>query len=280
MSTPAQPPVRHKPRAAYGRHGRSDDGATLIRAVQQHYDTASFDCMSDLVLEQVHEGTLLGEVERHFDVGQWRRVADVGCGASARNPFYTRRFWRLDAVAVDLSFRSLQRARERIVVPYVNANALALPFRDGVFDFVISTGVIHHTPDPREALRELARVTRRGGGMFISVYNRRSVYRPLYQVLGAVLRALNRRGGRWLLRGLFIPLYAIAYRLIVWLAVRRPAPVPYRQAKADFADKFLTPYVQFLPADQVEGWIAAEGLQLVREGTHMATMMRGFLIRK
>ncbi len=262
------------------RRERSDGGSALIRAVQQHYDTASFDCMSELVLEQVRTRTLLGAVERHFAISHWRRVADVGCGASERNPFFTRRYWGLDAVAVDLSFRSLERARERIAVPYVHANVLALPFRDGAFDFVISTGVIHHTPVPRQALRELARVTRAGGGMFVSIYNRNSIYRPLYQVLGAAFRALNRRRGRFLLRWVFVPLYAIAYRMIVWLAVRRPVPVPYHQAEADFADKFLTPYVQFLPADAVEGWIAAEGLTLVRAGTHMATMMRGFLIRR
>lgn len=251
-----------------------------MRAVQQHYDTTSFDCMSDVVLEQVHDTTLLGDVGRHFDIGSWRRVADVGCGASARNPFFARRYWGLDAVAVDISLRSLERARGRIAVPYVNANAMAMPFRDETFDFVISTGVIHHTPTPREALRELARVTRGGGGLFVSVYNRRSIYRPLYRVVGPIVRALNRSRLRPLVRWICVPCYALAYVVIVWLSIKRCVRVPYRQAQADFADKFVSPYVWFLPRERVADWIAAAGLTLLRSGAHMAGMMVGFLISK
>jgi ubiquinone/menaquinone biosynthesis C-methylase UbiE len=258
----------------------SADEYAVIHSVQRHYDTTSFDCMSDVVLEQVHDETLLGEVGRYFETGRWRRVADIGCGASARNPFFVRRYWRLDAVAVDISRQSLERARERIAVPYVNGSVLALPFRDEAFDFVISTGVIHHTPSPWGALQELARVTKRGGGMFVSIYNRRSIYRPLYRYLGAVFRALNRSVLKPLLRWIVVPLYALAYTVIVWIAVRRRVSVPYRQAEADFADKFLTPYVEFVPAEQVEAWIAAEGLTCLRTATHMAAMMVGFLIRR
>ena len=268
---------REQPR---GGNRCSADESAVIRSVQQHYDTTSFDCMSDVVLEQVHDQTLLGEVGCYFEMDRWRRVADVGCGASARNVFFARRYWRLDAVAVDISRQSLERARERIAVPYVNANILALPFRDETFDFAISTGVIHHTPAPRRALQELARVTKRGGGMFVSVYNRRSVYRPLYQYLGVILRSLNRGKLKPLLRWVVVPCYALAYTVIVWIAVKRYVSVPYRQAQADFADKFLTPYVEFVPAERVEGWIAAEGLICLRRGTHMLAMMVGFLIGK
>jgi ubiquinone/menaquinone biosynthesis C-methylase UbiE len=260
-----------------------DDAHTpdsIIHIVQQHYDKSSFDCMSDSVLEEVRNHTLLGEVERYFDPGQWQRVIDVGCGASARNPFFVQRYWGQDTVAVDLSWRTLQKAQKRIAVPFVNGNVLALPFPDEVFDFAMSTGVIHHTPDPHHALRELKRIVRPGGGMFVSVYNRRSIYYPTYRYLGRMFQALVRWGLEPLVRWVFVPLYAVAYAPIVWIALKRIAPVPYRQAAADFDDKFLNPYVLFYLLEEVEAWIAAEGLTCLRSGTHMASMMLGFLVKK
>ncbi len=43
------------------------------------------------------------------------------------------------------------------------ADCLALPFRDGVFDNVVGVDIIHHLFDPDPALREIARVIRPGG---------------------------------------------------------------------------------------------------------------------
>ena len=119
---------------ARGTHAAGEDGdrRAIVRTVQKHYDARSFDCMGDVVLEEVNNRTLLGEVGNYFDIDQWQRVVDVGCGASARNPFFARRYWDQEAIAVDLSWRTVQKARERIAVPFVNASVLALPFRDGI----------------------------------------------------------------------------------------------------------------------------------------------------
>ncbi|NLF00676.1 MAG: class I SAM-dependent methyltransferase [Anaerolineales bacterium] len=259
---------------------RSEEDGRIIRTVQQHYDASRFDCMSELVLEEVRHQTLLGAVERYFDIAAWERVLDVGCGASARNSFFVRRYWQRESVALDLSWRTLQQARDRIDALFVQGSVRALPFRDGSFSFVISTGVIHHAPRPRASLHELARTVQPGGGLFVSVYNRASVYRLVYHTLGAAARTLFRWKLAPLVRWLLVPVYAAAYNLIVWAALRRVVRVPYRQASADFDDKFLTPYASFHTIDEVRGWIADEGLTCLASGTHMATMMIGFLISK
>jgi ubiquinone/menaquinone biosynthesis C-methylase UbiE len=194
--------------------------------------------------------------------------------------FFARRYWGTQAIAVDLSRRTLAEARKRIVAPFVNASVLALPFRNEIADFITCTGVIHHTPNPRLAFHELARVLRPGGGLFLSVYNRRSVYFPVYKYAGGLFRKLVRCGLGWLVRGVFIPMYAAAYVPLVWLATRRASHVPYAQAAADFDDKFLSPLAQFYRPREIEQWIEAEGMSCLDSGTHMAGMMLGFLIKK
>jgi len=83
---------------------------------------------------------LFGEANRS---GQ--RLLDVGCGNG-----YAVKEWSgrsLAAVGVDLSLYRLSRwvsehpASHR---PFVIADATALPFRDGVFDRVVSSGMIEH----------------------------------------------------------------------------------------------------------------------------------------
>lgn len=117
------------------------------------------------------------------------RVLDCGCGNGVSVDTLIERGF--DAWGVDLSslrkWQWTERAhRERLAV----ASALRLPFEDGAFDAVISSGVIEHigvaeeggasyrvTPLPdRDAQRrafvdELLRVTRPGGSVFIDCPN-------------------------------------------------------------------------------------------------------------
>ena len=52
------------------------------------------------------------------------------------------------------------------------ANAEALPFEDDSFDLVVSSGVLHHTPDFMKAMRECHRVLRPGGEAKITLYRK------------------------------------------------------------------------------------------------------------
>lgn len=48
---------------------------------------------------------------------------------------------------------------------------LEIPFDDNYFDIVLCTEVIEHTPDPKIAVAELARVVKKGGILIITVPN-------------------------------------------------------------------------------------------------------------
>ena len=90
-------------------------------------------------------------------------VLDVGCGEGV----VTERIadsTGADTVGVDLGTDELQdewRRRERERLAFRPASAYDLPFADGSFDLVCALEVLEHLERPRDALAELARVSRR-----------------------------------------------------------------------------------------------------------------------
>lgn len=118
----------------------------------------------------------VGLVERY---GCGQRVLEVGCGTGLI--LERVRAFAAEAVGVDLSAGMLARARDR-GLPVVQAGATALPFADASFDVVYSFKVLPHVAQIREALAEMARVTRPGGHVLAEFYNPRSL-RYLVKVL-------------------------------------------------------------------------------------------------
>ena len=82
-------------------------------------------------------------------------------------------------------------------MPKVAADALHLPFADGVFDAVTISFGLRNVADPDAALAELARVTRPGGRLVVCEFGTptwapfRAAYHGL--MLGHVLPAIARR---------------------------------------------------------------------------------------
>jgi SAM-dependent methyltransferase len=91
-----------------------------------------------------------------------RRVLDVGCGTGDIAARLREELPEIEVVAVDLSPRMVQIARERGLTATV-ADVQQLPFADGEFDCVLAAWLIYHVPDRARAIAELARVLAPGG---------------------------------------------------------------------------------------------------------------------
>lgn len=80
---------------------------------------------------------------------------------------------------IDVSTEAVKAANERLkergldtIARSQVASVLEIPFPDASFDYVVSSGVIHHTPDAKKAFSELVRVLKPGGKLFLSVYGK------------------------------------------------------------------------------------------------------------
>lgn len=101
-------------------------------------------------------------------------LLDVGCGRGAVASLLSRRF---DLVhGVDSDDEALAKAAQRgVAVARIDLDRDALPFQDGSFDAVLSLDVIEHVLDPAAFVRELARVLRPGGHLYLATPNVRFV---------------------------------------------------------------------------------------------------------
>jgi ubiquinone/menaquinone biosynthesis C-methylase UbiE len=84
------------------------------------------------------------------------------------------------ATGVDLSAVSVERARQRCIAagqqPDLHvADAEHLPFPSETFDVVYSYGVMHHSPDTQQCLREAWRVLKPGGQVRVMLYHHPSL---------------------------------------------------------------------------------------------------------
>jgi ubiquinone/menaquinone biosynthesis C-methylase UbiE len=122
-------------------------------------------------------------IPRFADFSRWadRRVLEVGCGIGTDTINFARAGARV--TAVDLSSASLDLARrraevfglaDRIEFRQGNAEELSATVPVQEYDLVYSFGVVHHSPHPDRALREMRRYLAADGTAKIMVYNRRS----------------------------------------------------------------------------------------------------------
>jgi SAM-dependent methyltransferase len=124
-------------------------------------------------------------------------VLEVGCGTGQMSLFLAHA--DRTVVGADLTRASLELGRDAAArfglvdrVTFVETDLRSPGLREGAFDVVYSSGVIHHTPDPRASFASIARLAKPGGIVIVGLYN---VYARLPH---RMRRALARwTGFRW-----------------------------------------------------------------------------------
>jgi ubiquinone/menaquinone biosynthesis C-methylase UbiE len=130
----------------------------------------------------LQQGMELRWLHRRMSLKPGALVLEVGCGRGAGADLILKKFQLETIHAMDLDLEMIRKAgkylpsnqRKRVFMN--TADVMHLPYRSEFFDAVFGFGVLHHVPDWRRGLAEIARVLKTGG-----VYIMEELYPTLYQ---------------------------------------------------------------------------------------------------
>ena len=129
-------------------------------------------------------------------------LLDCGCGTAQISAFLAlsgpgRRVFGIDGCRASLAHADDFRARANITnLQLVRGDLFDLPVEQGTWPYVLSRGVVHHTPDPDEAMRRVAACVAPGGFLLMGFYETAArgfhvARRALGKLVGKPLRALD-----------------------------------------------------------------------------------------
>jgi len=162
---------------------RSGDVARVLADIFGHSrEDVEAEFGQEFYIDKQHLGTPVGRdrcrlLSKHIlDVtdAYGKAVLDLGCGVGIY-AIYMAALGAKEVVAVDHVVQDIEIARRihsRLAPPLTGFSAevldvLRLPFPDASFDVVTCRDAISHIRDPRAALKEMYRVTREGGRLWL-----------------------------------------------------------------------------------------------------------------
>jgi SAM-dependent methyltransferase len=175
------------------------------------------------------------------------RILEIGCGTGQMSLYLAR----ADRVVfgADLTRGSLllgAAAARRFGldrVQFIETDLHRPGLRGGSFDVVYSSGVVHHTPDPRASFARIARLARPGGMIVLGLYN------AFARIPLRLRRLVARLSG---------------YRWIPFDPVLRDRENEPARLEAWLRDQYQHPEEHWHTLAEVQGWFDENGVEYVR----------------
>lgn len=101
---------------------------------------------------------------------QGKRLLDAGSGTGWFSKWAVDRGARV--TSLDVGINILKKVREKCSTDLLGGDICMLNLKKESFDFVISSEMIEHTPDPRKAVQNLCEVLKPGGILVLTVPNK------------------------------------------------------------------------------------------------------------
>ena len=249
---------------------RTIDDAAIARAADTRFRSEH----DYAVFEYLRSAKVLQALER-AGVRVAGRVLDAGCGGGGTALSLAEE--SAFAVGLDLEARfagagtRLQAEKGIANAAFVQGDGERLPFRDGAFDLVFSHSVIEHVREAGGYLREIHRVLRPGGVLYLSTAPTLSLagaHLPRLLVPVPVHLLLGRRAAFALFRTLA--------RRAPWLLQEPKEANTFIALAAEGREK-TDDVLQRVTVRVLDGWIRASGFRLLRQDRHVTGFFRRFL---
>lgn len=215
-----------------------------------------------MTIEERTRWYFLGGVGLSPEEARGLTVLDAGCG----NGSSTLGMARLGAFAVGLDQSSgldkaveyLTPADRGLALSYVQGNLMDAPFAPASFDVVFSAGVLHHTPDTRQAFLALAPLVKPGGRYYVWLYRREPYVTAIVDTMRFFTTRLpHARFGQ--LAWAMAPAFRLFTRLANASGVRSYRPMSRQAAALALHDIFGAPTAHSHTYEEVCAWYEEAG---------------------
>lgn len=219
-------------------------------------------------------------------------VLDGGCG-KGRHLRVASEFGPELVVGLDLGesvYVANSACRGLDNVEVVRGDLLNVPFKEGVFDYGYSVGVLHHLPDPRRGFNEVTRSVKPGGRISAWVYGLENnewivhLVDPFRKNISSHLPRPVLRGISWFLAGILYWVIRLVYLpcKVLFPELRLPlkkyllyiSRFPHRELETIVYDQLSPQIAYYLPRESFEAWF--EDLDEVVIGWQNEMSWRGF----
>jgi len=116
-----------------------------------------------------------------FKLSYKKKVLEIGLGVGNDADEFVKN--KANYYGIDLTSNSVNFVRERLKKKYnyktnkiTTCDSKKTPFKNNFFDIIYSFGVIHHSKNTEEIIKEIKRILKPSGKIFIMIYNRSSIF--------------------------------------------------------------------------------------------------------
>lgn len=127
-------------------------------------------------------------------IGFNKDVLEVGCGTGQLSLYFAigtnNRIFALDPTMASINLGKKFANKNNIKnIKFINADIFDDVFENEVFDFIWSSGVLHHTRDPGKSFDIISKYLKKNGYILVGLYNKigrlRTIFRRLlYKIFG------------------------------------------------------------------------------------------------
>lgn len=196
-----------------------------------------------------------------------KQLLDAGCGNGTLSAALTDLGVKIVGLDLNdglgLAYRNRTKYSQgaKVGVQYVQGNVVYPPLKEGHFDLVYSSGVIHHTPSSKRAFDTLARMTKKGGRLYVWVYGKRPLMVRLFFWWGRSLK--NWMSLKSVLRvcSIIAPFYKVAADALRIAGLVKFRPRKVREVTLDLFDAFAPRFNHWHTEAEVRSWFAEHGFR-------------------
>lgn len=246
----------------------SEDYENIRKSFSQEWGEGVFDYDNfktwGWTLEE-RKQVVAGELNLKPEEFAGRRMLDAGCGNGTLSAALAD--LGLTIVGLDLNDglglayrnRAKYSTRAKATVQYVQGNVVYPPLKDGHFDLVYCSGVIHHTPSSKQGFDTLARMTKKGGRLYIWVYGKRNILVRLFFWWGRSLKNYMSLKSVLLACRLISPFYKLAADVLRFFGLVKFRSRTVREVTLDLFDAFAPRFNHWHTEAEIRSWFAEHG---------------------